>query len=55
MAELHVLRRPDFDQLLARLDANMLIHPEETARARLEDTRAKLAALMAPGPVPPTR
>lgn len=43
--ELHVLRRVDFDLLLSRLGEGTLAHMEETARARLEDTRAKLAAL----------
>ncbi|MFN0069934.1 MAG: ABC transporter transmembrane domain-containing protein [Chloroflexota bacterium] len=45
--ELHVLRRVDFDLLLNRLGEGTLEHMEETARARLEDTRSKLAALSA--------
>jgi ATP-binding cassette subfamily B protein len=46
-AELHVLRRVDFDLLLNRLGEGTLEHMQETARARLEDTRSKLAALSA--------
>ncbi|HEX3247188.1 MAG TPA: ABC transporter transmembrane domain-containing protein [Chloroflexota bacterium] len=45
--ELHVLRRVDFDLLMNRLGEGTLEHMEETARARLEDTRSKLAALSA--------
>lgn len=45
--ELHVLRRLDFDQLLSQLGEATLAHMEETARVRIEDTRAKLAALSA--------
>ncbi len=43
--ELHILRRFDFDALLERLGATTLTHFEETAQARIEDTRQKLAAL----------
>jgi hypothetical protein len=37
----------DFDLLLNRLGEGTLEHMQETARARLEDTRSKLAALSA--------
>jgi CRP-like cAMP-binding protein len=43
--ELHILRRLDFDHLLEQLDGRRLSQMEDTARARIEDTRAKLAAL----------
>jgi ATP-binding cassette subfamily B protein len=46
-SELHLLRRLDFDYLLDRLDASLLSQIETTARARIEDTRAKLAELSA--------
>ena len=48
--ELYVLRRLDFDQLLARLDggalaphADLMTQIEATAQARLDDTAARLA------------
>ena len=47
--EVHILRRLDFDALLERLGAGTLAHMEETAQARIEDTRQKLAALSAGG------
>jgi ATP-binding cassette, subfamily B, bacterial len=43
--ELHILRRLDFDHLLAHLGEGTMAQIEATARARIEDTRAKLAAL----------
>ena len=43
--EVHILRRLDFDALLERLGAGTLMQLEETAQARIEDTRQKLAAL----------
>jgi CRP-like cAMP-binding protein len=49
--ELYVLRRLDFDQLLARLDANLLTEQggllteiEATAQARLDENSARVAA-----------
>ncbi|MCC7366905.1 MAG: cyclic nucleotide-binding domain-containing protein [Chloroflexi bacterium] len=43
--EVHILRRLDFDQLLERLGSITLHHLEDTAKARIEDTRQKLAAV----------
>jgi signal-transduction protein with cAMP-binding, CBS, and nucleotidyltransferase domain len=43
--EVHILRRLDFDALLERLGTITLSHLEDTAQARIEDTRQKLAAL----------
>ena len=43
--EVHILRRLDFDALLERLGSNTLDHLEDTAKARIEDTRQKLAAV----------
>jgi CRP-like cAMP-binding protein len=43
--ELHLLRRLDFDYLLERLDTKVVTDIEETARARIADTRAKLEML----------
>jgi ABC-type multidrug transport system fused ATPase/permease subunit len=43
--EVHILRRLDFDALLERLGTGTLTHLEDTAQARIEDTRQKLAAL----------
>jgi len=43
--ELHILRRVDFDALLERLGAGTVAQMEETAQARIEDTRQKLAEL----------
>ena len=45
--ELHILRRLDFDALLERLGTGTLTQLEQTAQARIEDTRRKLAALSA--------
>jgi ABC-type multidrug transport system fused ATPase/permease subunit len=42
--EVHILRRLDFDALLDRLGSVTLHHLEDTAKARIEDTRQKLAA-----------
>jgi energy-coupling factor transporter ATP-binding protein EcfA2 len=43
--EVHILRRLDFDALLERLGTDISAHLEDTAQARIEDTRQKLAAL----------
>jgi ATP-binding cassette subfamily B protein len=43
--EVHILRRLDFDALLERMGADISAHLEDTAQARIEDTRQKLAAL----------
>jgi len=43
--EVHILRRLDFDALLERLGTVTLTHLEDTAQARIEDTRQKLAAV----------
>jgi ATP-binding cassette, subfamily B, bacterial len=43
--ELHILRRIDFDGLLERLGDVTLAQMEQTAQARIDDTRQKLAAL----------
>jgi ABC-type multidrug transport system fused ATPase/permease subunit len=43
--EVHILRRLDFDALLERLGTSTFAHLEDTAQARIEDTRQKLAAL----------
>jgi ABC-type multidrug transport system fused ATPase/permease subunit len=43
--EVHILRRLDFDALLERLGSVTLTHLEDTAQARIEDTRQKLAAV----------
>lgn len=43
--EVHILRRLDFDALLERLGSVTLSHLEDTAQARIEDTRQKLAAV----------
>ena len=43
--EVHILRRLDFDALLERLGSVTLHHLEDTAKARIEDTRQKLAAV----------
>jgi ABC-type multidrug transport system ATPase subunit len=43
--EVHILRRLDFDALLERLGSITLSHLEDTAQARIEDTRQKLAAV----------
>jgi ATP-binding cassette subfamily B protein len=43
--EVHILRRLDFDALLERLGTGTFAHLEDTAQARIEDTRQKLAAL----------
>jgi ABC-type multidrug transport system fused ATPase/permease subunit len=43
--EVHILRRLDFDALLERLGTVTLHHLEDTAQARIEDTRQKLAAV----------
>ena len=43
--EVHILRRLDFDALLERLGSITLAHLEDTAKARIEDTRQKLAAV----------
>ncbi|MFN8633197.1 MAG: ABC transporter transmembrane domain-containing protein [Chloroflexota bacterium] len=45
--EVHILRRLDFDALLERLGSVTLTHLEDTAQARIEDTRRKLAAASA--------
>jgi ABC-type multidrug transport system fused ATPase/permease subunit len=45
--EVHILRRLDFDALLERLGSVTLHHLEDTAQARIEDTRQKLAAAAA--------
>lgn len=45
--EVHILRRLDFDALLERLGSVTLTHLEDTAQARIEDTRQKLAAVSA--------
>jgi ATP-binding cassette subfamily B protein len=45
--EVHILRRLDFDALLERLGSITLSHLEDTAQARIEDTRQKLAAVSA--------
>jgi ATP-binding cassette subfamily B protein len=45
--EVHILRRLDFDALLERLGSVTLTHLEDTAQARIEDTRKKLAAASA--------
>jgi ATP-binding cassette subfamily B protein len=45
--ELHILRRVDFDGLLERLGAGTVAQLEETAQARIDDTRQKLAAIAA--------
>jgi ATP-binding cassette subfamily B protein len=42
--ELHILRRQDFDQLLERLGTDIAAHLDQTAQARIEATRAALAA-----------
>lgn len=42
--ELHILRRQDFDQLLERLGSDVAAHLDQTAQARIEATRAALAA-----------
>ncbi|MCC6175959.1 MAG: cyclic nucleotide-binding domain-containing protein [Chloroflexi bacterium] len=47
--EVHILRRLDFDFLLERLGAGTLAYLEETAKARIDDTRQKLAALSVVG------
>lgn len=43
--EVHILRRLDFDALLERLGTVTLTHLEDTAQARIEDTRQKLASV----------
>jgi len=47
--EVHILRRLDFDALLERLGTVTLTHLEDTAQARIEDTRQKLAAASGAG------
>jgi ABC-type multidrug transport system fused ATPase/permease subunit len=47
--EVHILRRLDFDALLERLGTVTLSHLEDTAQARIEDTRQKLAAVSGRG------
>ena len=47
--EVHILRRLDFDALLERLGTVTLTHLEDTAQARIEDTRQKLAAVSGGG------
>ena len=42
--ELHVLRRTDFDSVLSELGEGLLAQMEKTARRRVADTRAKVAA-----------
>jgi ABC-type multidrug transport system fused ATPase/permease subunit/CRP-like cAMP-binding protein len=43
--EVHILRRLDFDALLERMGGDISPHLEDTAQARIDDTRQKLAAL----------
>jgi CRP-like cAMP-binding protein len=43
-AELHILRRQDFDQLLANLPPEITAHLDRTAQDRIDATRAQLAA-----------
>jgi len=47
--EVHILRRLDFDALLERLGSVTLHHLEDTAQARIEDTRQKMATAAADG------